>query len=122
MRRIKSFFFLVIILFLIQSCINKTTEEEKQLALNTKRPCIRSFEIFPRIKDTVNVIDCNQKKQGHWIITKIVVLNKKYGPQIVWSEDGYYIDGKREGFWKTYDDRGNVKDSINYKNDKIVQL
>jgi antitoxin component YwqK of YwqJK toxin-antitoxin module len=41
---------------------------------------------------------------------------------MIWSQEGNYSNGKRNGFWKNYDDKGNVKDSVYYKNDTIVDL
>ncbi len=117
MKTLNCIFTLPITWLLIQSCGDK-----KQISDESKGPCISSYEIVPGCKDTVNFTDCNKKKQGHWIIRKWAVVNKKNGAELVWSEEGFYVDDKREGYWKKYAVTGEITDSINYKNDVVVQM
>lgn len=122
MKLTKYVLFYTVILFLIQSCSNNTKVAEKKGIHLKSVPCRKSWEMFGGSKDTINVTDCHNLKQGRWIITRFVVLNKKNGPEMIWSQEGNYSNGKRNGFWKNYDDKGNVKDSVYYKNDTIVDL
>ncbi|HEY1038817.1 MAG TPA: hypothetical protein VGF30_05390 [Bacteroidia bacterium] len=81
-----------------------------------------SFELTPGIKDTVNIIDHKGNKQGHWIITRTVTNDTTDKTELLWVEDGFYIDNKKEGCWRKYDEKGKWKDSVNFKNGIVVQL
>lgn len=48
------------ILFLIQSCHD---DEAKTV----KSKCFGSYELVGSNKDTVNILDCDKRKQGVWI-------------------------------------------------------
>ncbi|MCB0397898.1 MAG: toxin-antitoxin system YwqK family antitoxin [Flavobacteriales bacterium] len=67
--------------------------------------------------DTVNFVDANQLKQGHWI------YQGKDKPE--WKceaeskvEEGQYADSRKEDIWKQYYCNGVVKNEITYDNDK----
>ena len=117
MKTINCILALTMTWLLTQSCGDK-----KQISDQPNGRCIYSWELVSGCKDTVNLTDCNKKKQGHWIIRKWAVVNKKNGAEPVWSEEGYYVDNKREGYWKKYSETGEITDSVNYKNDAIVQM
>ena len=109
----KPFFILVIVLFLIQSC-----GESKEPAA---RECLfrgGSYELIGH--DTINLIDCDSIKQGHWIVHKYAVLNKQIGPERIVDEKGFYKDNKKQGFWKKYSTTGEVLDSVEYKDGVAV--
>jgi antitoxin component YwqK of YwqJK toxin-antitoxin module len=66
--------------------------------------------------DTLNQMDANGLKQGHWINWNVV---KK--PNYPWNaklEEGKYIDSRKEGIWKTYFPSGKLKSEITYKNNR----
>lgn len=65
----------------------------------------QSYEIYEG--DTVNVIDANNFKQGYW------VEHKQYSGEKI--KEGNYLDGKKEGLWKTYYSKGNLKSEITYQ-------
>jgi len=65
----------------------------------------QSYEIFEG--DTVNVIDKNNFKQGYWIKHKPFCEEK--------IQEGNYVDGKREGLWKSYYSDGSLKSEITYR-------
>ncbi|HWY09777.1 MAG TPA: hypothetical protein VN026_00555 [Bacteroidia bacterium] len=107
--KIKILFILPVVLFLIQSC-----SENKEPAARVCRG--GSYELsFKTGKDTFNLIDCENNKQGHWVIFKWVVLNKQNGPERIADEEGFYKDNKKQGFWKKFSPIGKVLDSVEYK-------
>ena len=65
----------------------------------------QSYEIFKG--DTVNCIDKNNFKQGYWVEHKPFSEDK--------IQEGNYIDGKKEGNWKSYYSGGILKSEITYK-------
>jgi antitoxin component YwqK of YwqJK toxin-antitoxin module len=73
----------------------------------------QSFELFNQ--DTINIIDVNNLKQGHWIFWgKMKKLPGYKDDQKV--EEGAYKDSKQVGLWKKYFPGGNIKDEITYLN------
>jgi len=62
--------------------------------------------------DTINFIDKNNKKQGLWIRYS---TDKK---RVI--EKGYYLNGHKNGLWKTYYSSGRIKHEITYKEGKPV--
>ncbi|MDQ3191616.1 MAG: toxin-antitoxin system YwqK family antitoxin [Bacteroidota bacterium] len=73
----------------------------------------QSFEINEQ--DTINLIDVNNLKQGHWIFWgKMKKLPGYSDSQKV--EEGKYADNKKIGSWKKYFPSGNVQNEITYKN------
>ncbi len=72
----------------------------------------QSFEIFAG--DTVNVIDKNDFKQGYWINHKPFCEEK--------ISEGNYVDGKKEGIWRSYYTDGSLKSEITYVHGKKYGL
>jgi antitoxin component YwqK of YwqJK toxin-antitoxin module len=64
--------------------------------------------------DTINVVDINGKKQGHWIILgkdkpkSCFKLNDKI-------EEGYYVDNRKNGVWTEYYCNGFTKNHLTFK-------
>jgi len=74
-----------------------------------------SFEMSGN--DTINRIDMNNLKQGHWIYYgKDKRLPNYADDQIV--EEGEYIDNRKNGIWKKYFDNGKLQNEITYKNSR----
>ena len=65
----------------------------------------QSYEIYKG--DTINIIDKNNFKQGYW------VKNKPFSEEKI--QEGNYVDGKKEGLWKTYYSEGGIKSEITYQ-------
>jgi antitoxin component YwqK of YwqJK toxin-antitoxin module len=68
----------------------------------------QSYEVIDG--DTVNRVDSDNLKQGKWIQTN-KNSNQKTG-------EGIYIDGKKEGVWKSYYPGGALLSEITYTNDR----
>lgn len=115
MKKIMLLLILISILGFVLSCNNEQTKNK-----STNKTSIISYEISPNNKDTVNVTDGSGFKQGHWIITKYAVLNKNNGAERIKVEEGVYKNNKREGFWKKFSESGQLIDSVNYENDKVI--
>ncbi len=64
----------------------------------------QSYEIYKG--DTINVIDNNNFKQGYW------VNHKPYSEEKI--SEGNYIDGKKEGLWKSFYSNGSLKSEITF--------
>ena len=64
----------------------------------------QSFDIFEG--DTINVLDENNDKHGAWIIFKNKTSQKLH--------EGNYLQGKKEGIWKSFYLNGNIKSEITY--------
>ncbi len=60
--------------------------------------------------DTLNCVDMKGKKQGKWLVT-IPELRGTPGHE----EEGVYVDGKKEGVWRSYNLQGDVYAVENYK-------
>ncbi len=65
----------------------------------------QSYEIYKG--DTINIIDKNNFKQGYWI------KHKSFSEEKI--SEGNYIDGKKEGLWKSYYSGGGLKSEITYQ-------
>lgn len=61
-------------------------------------------------KDTINCTDFQDLKQGKWIM-RVVENHGEPGYQ----EEGFYMDGKKEGSWTTFNLMGDVIAEENYK-------
>ena len=61
-------------------------------------------------------------KLGHWIVfqwiypnTKTTIGTAQKAVRAKW-EEGNFVNGKREGYWKKYRTDGTFRDSVLYKN------
>ena len=75
----------------------------------------QSYELISEGRDTINLIDQNQLKQGQWF------LMGKHLPGTCFAQDqkaeeGYYMNNKKAGLWIVYHCNGNIKSKINYVN------
>ncbi len=70
---------------------------------------LKSYIISPN-GDTLNMVDANNIKQGPWVI-RVEDLRGEPG----YEEEGFYIEGKREGPWRRYSLMGDLTGIENYK-------
>lgn len=70
---------------------------------------LKSYIISPN-GDTLNTVDANNTKQGPWVI-KVEDLRGEPG----YEEEGFFVDGKREGPWRRYSLMGDITAIENYK-------
>jgi antitoxin component YwqK of YwqJK toxin-antitoxin module len=108
---------------LLSSCENKSSTALKEL--------LPHYEVMDN-KDTVNYLDVNGLKQGHWILFEVglsnvnvsitlspdsvekrAVVNCQSGKCKI--EEGFYKNDKKIGLWKSFNSDGTVKDSVDYK-------
>ena len=67
--------------------------------------------------DSINRVDDNNMKQGHWIITNEEKKYPNFRPnQIV--EEGKFTDSKRDGKWIFYYPNDKVKEILTYNNNR----
>ncbi|MEM7161166.1 MAG: hypothetical protein AAF487_01885 [Bacteroidota bacterium] len=64
--------------------------------------------------DTINQVDENGHKFGHWVIYGHMKKDKSYSSEAK-VEEGKYESNKRTGLWKKYFPNGSIKSRINYK-------
>lgn len=134
-------YFIILSIFIL-SCSDKTEEKElnKIVSLNSEKSYseIDSTLITPEIKqekEVLNYTDSNNLRQGKWIekgYKDRVISIKHYKDDILngyffefkgMERDGYYSNGKRNGFFRTYYDK--IKDDkvmllTLYENDSIL--
>lgn len=125
MKRIKLFTILCLGLTCIQSCSDNIGDANKKKTGG-------SFELGGRSNnDTINLIDGEDNKQGHWIKKGFAVVSHtintavppdtikhtkvSFGTEQIIVEEGNYLDNKKTGYWKNYLPNGNLKDSVYYK-------
>lgn len=116
----------LLVVVIASSCQNNNEVEKK---------CYASYELTgPEGKlDTLNLIDCDKKKQGHWVVTKNIIPkfsilptdnNKTLQGKIIRRviEEGQYTDDKKVGYWKYYNEEdGALKDSVLFNNGEAVK-
>jgi antitoxin component YwqK of YwqJK toxin-antitoxin module len=79
----------------------------------SKASFAQSFELLGG--DTINYIDQNNKKQGHWIFWgRMKKLPNYKDDQKV--EEGGFVDNLKEGVWKKYFPNGTLENEISFKN------
>ncbi len=67
--------------------------------------------------DTLNHVDVNNMKQGHWVYTnKMKNLPNYEENQVV--EEGYYADDRKTGKWTYYYSNSKVKQVLTYSNNR----
>lgn len=76
--------------------------------------CISNAQADESILDSINQVDENGLKQGHWIIYGHMKKDKTYASEAK-VEEGTYESNKRTGLWKKYFPSGNIKSNITYK-------
>src|SRR5678810_915893 len=59
----------------------------------------------------LNWIDADRKRQGWWLINGAMEQDHNYSATAI-VEEGLYIDGLKEGWWKHYNPDGSIKDSV----------
>ncbi len=83
-------------------------------------------------KDTINLIDRNGKRQGHWKITGRMVNHAAFKrsqakglaapttdyPNNVLVEEGCYQDQRKNGVWKRYYPNGHLQREVTYRNNR----
>lgn len=69
------------------------------------------------VKDSVNQVDSEGRKQGYWIIKNDVKKLPNYSMEAK-VEEGSFTDSKKIGIWKTYFPNGNLKNEITYDNNR----
>lgn len=115
-------------LLLFFSCGQRSATEIKNI--------LPQFEIVEN-KDTINYLDVNGLKQGHWIAFEVGMSSVNAGVNFCpeadtaqhrvgsWQncsgktkiEEGFYRDDKKIGYWKRFAKDGSIKDSVEYKTD-----
>ena len=86
------------------------------LFLNIAYAQPQSYQLDPSNgKDSINIIDFNGLKQGHWIIYGQTKPNTCYQPTSK-VEEGKYTDNRKNGIWKEYFCNGNTKNKITFQN------
>ena len=98
---------------------------EEQLNLFTPA-CLSSFEFYSLDGklDTINRMYSDSSKHGHWITYELVKavpaenesskVNSKPELMRVKTEEGYYFNNKKVGYWKNFNREGKIVDSIFY--------
>lgn len=66
-------------------------------------------------KDTINIIDATDKKQGYWIVWGQSKPKTCYKPDQK-VEEGFYKDNKKTGVWSEYFCNGIKKNKITFTN------
>lgn len=123
MKTIKLFILVGFVASFIQACnINAKTEPVANNS-NNKKSCYVPFEINPiNTNDTINRMFYDGTKIGHWIVFQWVTPKgelpmgtaKRHGRAKL--EEGNYVNGKKEGFWKSYRQDGTLRDSVLFNN------
>ncbi len=67
--------------------------------------------------DTINRIDANNLRQGHWKMYGKMLDEQRYKPDQV-IEEGEFINNKKQGIWTKYFPSGKVHTIINYVNNR----
>ena len=132
----KTFCFYTLLIFIygsLMSCHEKEETLDNLSALEASdmidRGCLSSFEINSGgTGDTINKIYGKDFKVGHWIDFELITTNLKTNIDTgktgdmrlkrIKREEGYYINNKKEGFWKLYNFDGSIKDSVEFKNNR----
>lgn len=67
--------------------------------------------------DTINVVDANNRKQGHWIYFGNMKNLPEYAPEAK-IEEGPYKTGRKAGGWKKYYPTGTLWSEITFSNNR----
>jgi len=109
------------LLFSISACENKSKTEVAKI--------LPQYQLTEN-KDTLNYVDINGLKQGHWIMYETAPTNLNISVAkspdtsgkeqeisfsgLLKTEEGYYKNDKRTGYWKHFAKDGTVKDSVKF--------
>jgi hypothetical protein len=74
----------------------------------------QSFELVSPNRDTINMINAEGKKQGHWVVLGRSKPKDGYMPEQK-IEEGNYKDNKKTGIWTQYYKNGNVKNVLTFE-------
>ena len=77
-------------------------------SLNSYGQC-KTFLVNPK-GDTINCTDFNGKRQGYWLV-RVEALRGNAG----YDEEGYYLDGMKDGTWYQYSKMGDLIAQENYR-------
>ena len=132
----KLFIIGIVIFCFIQACGNRSETVITEQGTNTidtiNIGCLGSYEINVLGNgETINRLYGKERiKQGHWINFEFIIptgkqsfeANENKNKKVARTklEEGYYRHNKKEGFWKSYNKYGTLKDSLQYKNDIAV--
>lgn len=67
--------------------------------------------------DTLNRVDAEGKKYGYWIISGKDKKHYGYAEFSIY-EEGFYVEGRKEGKWIQYYPNQNLKHELEYKNNR----
>lgn len=70
------------------------------------------------VQPGANVTDAAGLKQGRWTITAAEKNASGYPPEQI-IEEGYYVDGRKDGIWKKYYSGGKLEHQLTFKNNKL---
>lgn len=132
--------YLILFIIVAAGCSNGSNVDTNLKTINNKFVKAKldtpnSYSEIKQEKERLNYTDTNNLKQGKWIETGYkdkVISIKHYKDNILngyffelkgMQRDGYFINGKRNGFFRTYYD--NIEDEkvmllTLYKNDSIL--
>lgn len=123
METIKLFILTGLIACFIQACNIKAKTEPVAKTPTSERTCYVPYEINPlNNNDTINRMFYDGTKIGHWIVFQWVTPKgelqmgtaKRHGRAKL--EEGNYVNGKKEGYWKSYRQDGRLRDSVLFNN------
>lgn len=69
--------------------------------------------------DTINKIDVNRKRQGHWRVKAKSPKNHGYANGTL-LEEGKFVNSRKEGLWKKYFPDGSLKSEVTYKGSRAT--
>lgn len=107
----KQVFLFASAVFVFYSCSH---DPEKKTKADSAVP-VHTIEVTE--PNLLNYTDAAGLRQGHWIITGKMIQDADYAPDAK-AEEGLYLNGKKEGDWRTYDANGNVKSVDHFVNDQ----
>lgn len=85
------------------------------MSLTSSAEALQSFDMYNN--DTINRIDINNLKQGHWMyFGKDKRLPGYKEEQLV--EEGEFLNSRKTGIWKKYFSNGKLQNEITYQNSR----
>lgn len=128
MKTVKQFALGTLTLFFIQACSDSkgtvTADQGSNMIDTINMGCLGTYELdFQGSGDTINKIYGEDHiKHGRWVTYALNLSKEKPTTDNaktirIKTEEGYYRNNKKVGFWKFYNEDGTLKDSIEYKSD-----